>query len=150
MDFYNISTIQKRLERLYNNGDIFRVYIQDERFSPIKISLKKPKEQELLQHFSLILQQKEKLERSGYPLEYKEFHFKKMGLQKLPAYVLVRNIEQFLLLVNRKEEYALFVRWYEYMIKHYPKLKELFFAKPGLVVEYAKEWEKFVLILDFL
>ncbi len=149
MDFYNRSAIDKRLERFYNNGDIFRAYIQHENFTPLKIVLKTPKEQDLLQQFSSILQQKEKLERCGYPLEYKEFHFKKMGMQKLPVAVLVRDIEQFLLLVNRKEEYAIFVRWYEYMLKEYPKLKELFFTKPKLVVEYAKEWEKFVLIIEF-
>ncbi|UCN00023.1 DUF2220 family protein [Sulfurimonas sp. SWIR-19] len=149
MDFYNVAAIQKRLQRLYDSGGIFRLYIQNKPFTPVKIPLKKPKEQELLQAFSLILKQKEKLERSGYPLEYRAFHFKKMGMQKLPVFVVVNDKEQFLLLINEKEEYALFVQWYEYLFKHYPKLKELFFVKPRLVVEYAKEWEKFVLILGF-
>jgi hypothetical protein len=149
MLFYDPSAIQKRLERVYNSGDIFRLHIENKPFTPIKVALKKPKEQELLQNFTQILVQKKRLETSGYPLEYKVFHFKKMGQQKLPVAVVIDDLELFLSLLKCQEEYALFVRWYAYLWKHYPKLKTLFLRKPKLVVEYAKEWEKLVLIVDF-
>jgi len=82
---YNIEQIRKKISRYYERGDIFRALVIQEDIFPITIPLQKIKEADIHKDYSFIVQSIRKLEKTNFPLVYKEFSFKTLGTQRLPV-----------------------------------------------------------------
>jgi len=149
MHFYDIKQLYKKIEKFYNNGDIFRSYIENSSLFPLVISLKKVQQKDIQNNYALFSKEFRSLQKTPLPLLYKEFDFKTLGRQKLPISIEIETLDQFLSLVDKAKEYKNFTLLYAMIIQKYPALQVLFFKKPFFVLEYAREWEKFFLILDF-
>ena len=149
MHFYDIKQLYKKIEKFYDNGDIFRSYIENSSLFPLVISLKKVQQKDIQNNYALFSKELHSLQKTPLPLLYKEFDFKTLGRQKLPISIEIETLDQFLSLVDKAKEYKNFTLLYAMIIQKYPALQVLFFKKPFFVLEYAREWEKFFLILDF-
>ncbi len=149
MHFYDIKQLYKKIEKFYNNGDIFRSYIENSSFFPLVISLKKVQQKDIQNNYALFSKELHSLQKTPLPLLYKEFDFKTLGRQKLPTSIEIETLDQFLSLIHKAKEYKNFTLLYAMITQKYSALQALFFKKPFFVLEYAREWEKFFLILDF-
>ncbi len=139
-----------KLKKIYAKGDIFRAYIDEKEILPIEIALKKVTQKDIQQGFSATLQESKKLKELKLPLIYKEHNFKTLGKQVLPVAVRFDNLEMYLNFIDKRVEYKRFVLDYENITTLYPALKDIFFKKPFLVLEYSDRWDRVLKIVDFL
>ena len=144
-----MTEIKEKLIKIYLKGTIFRAYIEKKEIIPIEIKLKKITQKELQENYSKTLKHIEKLKESKFPLVYKEFYFKALGKQILPTTVTFKNLNEYLESIDKLQEYKTFIMIYENIINYYPKLKELFYKKPFLILEYKDIWDKLLLVVDF-
>ena len=148
--FYNIIEIEKKLQNIYKKGDIFSLFIDKKQIFPIAIKLKKPTQKDLQNNFLSIKKEIEELKSSGFKLEFKEFKFKTIGVQNLPIAVRVDSLDEFLSLINKEQEFKIWVESFEFIVQKYPKLFSFFHKKPFVVLEYECCWDKLLSVIGFL
>ncbi len=139
-----------KLEKIYLRGDIFKSYIEKTDIFPIVIKLKRITQKDIVQNFSAIQKEIQKLKAQNLPLVYREFNFKSIGVQNLPVEVRFDNLEEYLNFIGKSGEYEKFVLIYDEIIAKYPKLKGLFYKKPFWVLEYSTVWSRIFKVIDFL
>ena len=149
MSFFIVKDIYLKLQKVYNKGDIFKNYIEDNGLFPMKIRLKKVQEKDIRGNYSVLLFQIENLKKSELVIEYKEFEFKRLGKQTLPVAAIVKDVEHFCKILDNQAYYDRFIENYHKVILKYPNLKEMILKKPMIILEYSLDWDKLFLIVDF-
>ncbi len=139
-----------KLEKIYSRGDIFKSYIEKTDILPIVVKLKRITQKDIIQNFSGILKEIQKLKAMNLPLLYREFNFKSIGVQNLPVEVRFDSLEEYLKFFDKTEEYKEFVSIYDEIVAKYPKLKGLFLNKPFWILEYSGIWGRIFKVVDFL
>ena len=132
---YDIDTIHLKAMRLYESGEFFKSYINAESMFPYKIALKKPTQKEVRLHFATLVDEVQALEKLHCAVEYREFDFKGIGVQRLPIAVVFETQEEFLHFVRKKGEFRAFVQAYEQATQRFADLKELFLSKPKILLQ---------------
>ena len=150
MSFYILNDIYQKLHKIYNKGDILKEYIEPKGLFPIVIKLKKVQQKDIQGNFSLLLKQIKNLKDSPFDVEYKQFDFKRLGMQTLPISIKINTIEEYCDIMDKVEVYERFIILYQKVIGKYPLLKEMIYKKPMLILEYTNEWDKLFLIIDYL
>ena len=149
MQFYDLEKLYKKLQKPYEKGEIFRDFIEGKNSFPFEVPLKKVQQKDIQTNSPLLMQELQKLKASKLPLTYVEYDFKTLGKQNLPRAIRVASLEEYLQLLGKEEEYQHFTQLYTQIITKYPLLQELFVKRSFLVLEYAKEWEKLFLVVDY-
>jgi hypothetical protein len=149
MQFYDTKQLYKKLQKPYERGDIFRAFMQNEELFPLEIPLKKVQQKDIQTHYTLLTKELKLLQETKLPLLYAEYSFKTLGKQTLPWCIRVVCLDEYLSLIHKEQEYADFTKLYTQIVVKYPLLKELFIKKPALVLEYAYEWDKLFLIVEY-
>lgn len=149
MSFYIVNDIYLKLQKVYNRGDIFKNYIEDNQLFPMVIKLKKVQEKDIQGNFSLLLKQIKSLKETPFHIEYKQFDFKRLGVQTLPVSIKINTVEEYCKIMKNKEFYDKFIEIYKKVIKKYPRLKEYFYKKPMDILEYSLDWDRFFTIVDY-
>lgn len=147
--FYNKKEIFEKINKFYTSGKVFIDYMENSNLFPLKIKLKQLKQTDIRDNYSNLLQQLTILKKENFELEYKEYNFKNIGLQKLPIFVCFENMQNYLEYISKVEEFELFKLTYKKIIYKYPKLKELLIKKHNLVLENMVLWDKIFLVCDF-
>ena len=145
-----INNILDKLSKIYNRADIYRAYILNENILPIVVNIPKIKQKDIQNNFTKILNDTKKLYASNLPIVKQEFNFKNIGKQLLPVSVSFDNLEDFLVIVEKKDEYDNFIIAYEKILKSYPALKGVFYKKPFLIFEYFNIWDRLLLVCEYL
>lgn len=148
--FFDIQELTRRAKKIYEQGDIFVAYIQNENIFPFSINLKNIKESDIKNDYTKIIQSIKKLENSGLPVAYKEFAFKSFGLQRLPVKIEFSDINEYLKTFKNTDSYDIFIALYNHIVIQYLSLKTLFVKKPFLVLEYSDDWDRILAVADFL
>jgi len=149
MIFYSTDEILKKFQKFYDNGTIFRAFIEEKEIFPCVVKLKSLKQKDLIENFSTVLKELERLKKIKLEINYKEFQFKSIGSQKLPISVTCRTIEEFLEFVGKADEYRNYKAGYYKATKEFPVLKELFVDKPKLLLETLPKLDKILKIISF-
>jgi len=144
-----LKEINKKVEKFYTSGRVFKAYINNEDLLPIEIKLPKITQKELQKSFVSIQDRVKRLKETGLPLVYKEFCFKTIGSQKLPTLISFANLDEYLSYIGKKSEYDKFVKLYGDLTACYPTLKSLIYDKPFLILEYGDRWQMILKVLDF-
>jgi len=71
-------------------------------------------------------------------------------VQLLPIAVRVDSLEEFLKVVNKEQEFSVWVENFEFIVQKYPNLSNYFYKKPFVVLEYVCCWDKLLSVVDFL
>jgi len=135
MIVYNQNEILKKFKKIYDSGAVFRAFMSDEELFPYCVKLKTLKQKDIVEYFSQISKEIEILKKLKLDIEYKEFRFKNIGLQKLPITLTCRSREEFLNFIDKKDEFENFKTRYFKATKEFPRLKKLFLEKPKLLLE---------------
>jgi hypothetical protein len=149
MPFYDREQLYKKLQRPYARGEIFRAFIENEALFPFEITLKKIQQKDIQTNYRLFSKELQLLQETKLPLVYAQYDFKTMGKQTLPVSIRVACLDEYLRLIHKEQEYAEFIKLYTQIVAKYPPLKELFIKKPFFVLEYASEWDKLFLVVEY-
>ena len=145
-----MQSVVAKLEKIYSRGDIFKSYIENIDILPIVVKLKRITQKDIVQNFSIVQKEIQKLKTLNLPLVYREFNFKTIGVQSLPVEVKFESLEEYLDFLGKRGEYEEFVSVYDEIIEKYPKLKGLFLKKPFWILEYREVWDRVLKVVDFL
>lgn len=146
---YDIELIRKKALRLYENGDLFRSFMEGEKLFPYTISLKKPTQKELRLNFSTLFDEIKNLQRLHLMLEYREFTFKSIGTQKLPVSVVFESEEKFLSFVEKEKEFRTFCKAYEKAVNRFASLKQIFLKRPNLLLQNMQNIDQLLDVVRF-
>ena len=146
---YEISSIHSKAVRLYENGEIFRSYIEEEEIFPYTITLKKPTQKEVRLNLATLVDEVRALERLHLVLEYREFDFKSIGQQRLPVCVVFERREDFLRFIKKEEEFRGFSQAYEKAVDRFANLRELFLTKPKILLQGMAIIDSLLDVVDF-
>ncbi len=146
---YDIELIRKKALRLYENGDFFRSFMERETLFPYTISLKKPTQKELRLNFTTLFDEIKNLQRLHLMLEYREFTFKSMGVQRLPVSVVFESEVNFLSFVAKEEEFKTFCEAYENAVSRFASLKQFFLKRPNLLLQNMQNIDQLLDVVSF-
>ncbi len=146
---YDVGSVHKKALRLYDSGDLFRSFIEEETLFPFLIKLKIPTQKGLRDAMPTLSQELKALEALHLRVEYQEFDFKSMGKQKLPVSVEVETQEKLLKFLGKEKEFKEFERAYEKAITAFSSLKALFIAKPNLLLQNRESITELIKICKF-
>lgn len=147
---YDVKEIEKKALKLYSSGEIFISFMQNKSLFPHTIKLKKPTQKILLDNLGNILGEMNKLKNLGLSLEYKEFDFKRMGLQNLPVSLIFMSEEEFLKYLKKSVEFELYKMAYTKSVKMFESLRELFLDKPNLLLQNLVILDELLEVCSFL
>ena len=146
---YEISSIHSKAVRLYENGEIFRSYIEEEEIFPYTITLKNPTQKEVRLNLATLVDEVRALERLHLVVEYREFDFKSIGQQRLPVCVVFERREDFLRFIKKEEEFRSFSQAYEKVVGRFANLRELFLTKPKILLQVMAIIDSLLDVVDF-
>lgn len=147
--FYNIEEIKKKAFKIYNNGTLFRNFMEQGNLFPFEIKLKKIKQNDIQNNFTQIHNEIQVLKSKNFHILYKDFHFKLLSTQKLPIGVLFFTEESLIEFISKKVEFDTFVIIYNKTMKKFPQLESLMHQKPFLFLECAKILDSVFLVCTF-
>ncbi len=146
---YSKKDISSKALKIYTSGKFYINTIEQSDLFPLEIKLKKLKQSDLRDNYATLLNELNSLKKENFELEYKEFNFKSIGLQKLPIAVHFKDERSFLNFISKDEECKLFKQEYKKIIFRYPDLQKLILEKPFLLLDYVKIWDELLLVCDF-
>ena len=149
MIFYSIDDIFMKFKKLYDNGSIFKAFIEEKDIYPYVIKLKSLKQKDIVENFSIVLKEMESFKKIKLDIEYKEFKFKSLGSQSLPVAIVCNSREEFLNFINKQDEFKTYRIAYYKAIKEFTELKGLFIEKPKLLLEVESKLDSFLKIINY-
>jgi len=149
MRYFSIEDIDKKIKRYYKTGDIFRNFIAQTDIFPIIVKLQTIRQKDIQDNFTTISRDIQKIKNKNFNIIYKQFNFRSIGVQLLPYEIKIENLDDYLRLTKKENEYEKFVNLYKKIVKLYPTLKNLILKKPFIVLDYQNEWDNFCTIIDF-
>lgn len=150
VELYNLEQLYKKINRLYDTGEIFKAYIDGFELFPVSIPLPTIKQTTIQNEYDKVTFGIQKLKNSGLPIVFKEFSFKALGKQTLPEKIVFDTLDKYLEIIKKENEYGSFIKYYQQIIYKYPQLKKLFLQKPFWILQYSEVWEKLLDIAEFL
>jgi len=147
--YFDKNDIVSKAYKLYQSGKVFVDYMESETMFPFVINLKRVKQSDIQSDYSTIFKESEELVKSNLDLTCKAFEFKNIGVQTLPISVHFTCREIFLSLIDKNEEFKLFVEVYEKLTCKYPQIKKILIKKPNLIIQNSTIWDELMAISDF-
>ncbi|MBA1437584.1 MAG: hypothetical protein FAF05_01130 [Epsilonproteobacteria bacterium] len=149
-NYFDGNKLIKRSRSFYENGAVFRAYIEDETLFPKRITLKKITQKDIQSRYIQIRESIRELEKIGFVLEYEQKRFSAVGEQKVPVSVVFDTLEGYLQFVKKSKEFELFVQLYGMIVSRYPKLYDFIVQKPFVVLEYQNVWGSLLNVVAYL
>jgi len=147
--FFNKQEIIKKAKNLYSSSKVFRSYMENEDIFPYSIKLKRLKQSDIIKGYNLLLKSVDELKSLGLHLNYQEFNFKMIGVQKLPVEIVIETRDELLNFIAKKREFESFVKNYEIITLKFPSLRNLFLSKPKLVIDNLGNWDRLLRVCTF-
>lgn len=97
---------------------------------------------------NLYLDSKEK-KGYGYEIVYTEKRKKGLGLQSLPTQFVFNDESEYLKYIGRQNEVSLFYKFYNSTFAIFPKLKDLIFNKPTILLNNLDKWEDLLKVCTY-
>jgi len=147
--FHSVEEIKKKAFKIYNNGTLFRNFLEQDNLFPFEIKLKKIKQKDIQNNFTKIHNEIQGLKSQNFHILYKDFHFKLLSTQKLPVAVEFYAEDELLKFIGKKAEFDRFVAIYKRILENFPQLKSLIYQKPFLFLECEEILERVFLVCSF-
>lgn len=97
---------------------------------------------------NLYLDSKEK-KGFGYEITYTEKRKKGLGLQSLPTLFTFKNEADYLKYLGKEKEVALFNRFCDSTFTLFPKLKDVIYKKPAILLNNLDKWEDLLKVCTY-
>jgi len=123
--------------------------MENEDIFPYSIKLKRLKQSDIIKGYNLLLKSVDELKSLGLHLNYQEFNFKMIGVQKLPVEIVIETRDELLNFIAKKREFESFVKNYEIITLKFPSLRNLFLSKPKLVIDNLGNWDRLLRVCTF-
>ena len=144
-------TLRQKALRFYERGRIQASYLEnDDSLFPLHITLKKPGEKVIRNHFDTIRNEVKALENAGLPLEYKTFRFASLGEQRLPVAIVFDTRDTYLDILGLTAAFEKLREESALVLDAFHELKPLLVEKPKLIETYTGDWERIVSVCRYL
>jgi len=147
--FYSVEEIKKKAFKIYNNGTLFRNFLEQGNLFPFEIKLTKIKQNDIQNNFTNIHNEIQRLKSQNFHIVYKDFHFKLLSTQKLPIAVVFYTEDILLNFIGKKVEFDRFIAIYKRTLESFPQLEVLIHQKPFLFLECEKILDRAFLVCSF-
>lgn len=122
-------------------------------FTPIVLrggKIKPANTRDLFASVELFQQFEKKDHEPGWHIEWKEWESRRLGKQLWPEQISVNSLEDFLFLIDKKEEVQQFEETLTMLISWKPVLTEWLSEKPDLLLQRDYSWPDIMQVTDFL
>jgi len=148
--------IHKKAMRLWTHQAFLKSEVTGEPFFPLEISAGTVSAKEMLTHFSTVqnsikvLQEKSKaFLGTGYEIGYREVQHRRLGPQKIPAKIHISTRKDFLFLIKKEKEAALFKTGLAQLMEAFPEILPLVEQKPLLVLTHRGVLSRLIAVCQF-
>lgn len=144
--------IRKKADRLWTGKQLFRDWLEPMGLFPFVIPTGTPKGKKLTERFSEVKPWAQELKaqsKACYDVEYAEVRHQQLGLQHLPARIVIPSREACLRLLRRQATFDRFQGLVERTLPEWPDLKPIFLQHPLEVLDAADDWDLFLSIGRF-
>lgn len=127
--------------------------VQEEPFQPIVLrgGKNKPSTTAELHQLIRLFQSNEKSQHNkGWIIEWEDWISKKLGKQQWPSAIQVATEEDFLYLIKKEREAAVFKKQLARLIHWNPAIRPWLANRPRLVLELKEAWEGICSVVDYL
>ena len=136
--------IHQKLLKLWTNQKFLKACVIGEEFFPVIIPAGIVSSKHMLENFSSVqddiralkARSREASDAAGYEILYREIRHKKLGAQLVPAKICINTKEDFLFLIRKKKQFALFNKGFSQLIEALPELMPLIEKNPMLILKY--------------
>ena len=146
---YDVESLKKKILKLYDSGEFFYSFMEDDSLFPLSIKLKTPSQKSLITNIATLFDEIKKLESLELHIEYREFSFKSLGTQKLPISVAIESEEIFLKFLGKRREFDAYKSAYLYALSKFSSLENLFLQKPNFLLQNQDIIDELLLICQF-
>lgn len=88
--------------------------------------------------------------KNGWVIKWQQWTSKKLGKQQWPATIEVATEDDFLYLINKRNEAGLFKAQLDTILHWRPAMQSWLAGRPGKVLELRQEWPKIFSVVDYL
>lgn len=149
--------VKLRLLKIWKGGDVLRDQFNEKPFTPISIKLKGPTVKELgdnvdaVKSWIINLQSKDQSSLGyGYKIVYKEVNFRNIGKNRIPSYVIIETLNDFLKLTSKTTDNSTFLNSSRQLIASHPLLEEWINVYPHkLIDKVGSDTSKYIAILNW-
>ncbi|MCL2188002.1 MAG: DUF2220 family protein [Defluviitaleaceae bacterium] len=153
----NVNGVKSILQKKWESGRILTsLFLQDD-FFPLSIPLKKPTNAEIGIHFMQVDQWKttmvnesKAVKKFGYELREQEIVNRQSGRNFIPTHAIIPTVEDGLWLIGKKKEARHFIQSAQTILTKRPELHDWIGRYPFKVLQFADEWTKLLLVLEWL
>lgn len=148
--------IRRKALRLWQSQAFLRARMEGRSLFPWEVPFTQPAAYEWSQRFPEMrlalqnLQRESKTETGiGYMVEYKDVALRRLGMQRLPARIIVESEADFLRLTGKASETRRFDALLRRTEAALPTLRPLILKWPRLLLDHAAEWDRLVAVCRF-
>lgn len=146
--------VRNEVNKKWESGKILRyMLVQDDLF-PLRLPLKRPKNNEINQNFAEISNWIQDLKREskseigyGYEVEEKPVVNRQSGRNKLPTHAVITTVQDALYLLKKQREADRFLELSRGICSEWPSLSDWIAQYPHKVLESEKDWQSILSVL---
>jgi hypothetical protein len=148
--------LRRQLLRLWDQGQLLTAGVACEAFFPLALRLRRPSTRELADRFDEVRAWVRDLEQQsrpwlgfGYEISWREIEHRELGRNRVPIGISVPSRSDALRLIEKVAEADLFDALARTTLRTHPELEGWMGRKPLLALEYARDWERILGVIEW-
>jgi hypothetical protein len=149
--------IRFQLERKWKSGQILAAIIRGESIFPIRIPLKHPTAEEIINRFDEVRQWIKTLSGdcknetgSGFSLEWRERNYQQLGKNRLPVAAIIKSEQDALTIIGKQKQAKQFKTLADSTILAFPQLGDWLQKRPLQVLKHAHDWPQLLKVIQWI
>jgi hypothetical protein len=151
------SNIRFQLERKWKSGQILAAGIQGGSMFPMRIPLKHPTAEEIINRFDEVRQWIKTLSGdcknetgSGFSLEWRERNYQQLGKNRLPVAAIIKSEQDALTIIGKQKQAKQFKTLADSTILAFPQLGDWLQKRPLQVLKHAHDWPQLLKVIQWI
>jgi hypothetical protein len=145
--------LKQRVLKIWQRGDLYRAWLQNQSYFPLEIPLKKIAAQTLLNQYSelqdAIILLRQDAKKQGYIITDKQVSHRQLGEQKIPALITFNSETIFLDYVAKTRDFLQFQTLAQQSLQQQPQLSEWLIRYPFKMMKFAKVWQQLLTVCAY-
>ena len=148
--------IRRKLLAHWSSRRFFKAEMAGELFFPLMVPFRKPGGRELLENFDEVkkwlreLKKGSRLEKGyGYEILFTTINHRSLGPQEMPDRIIVADRDNYLRLIDKKQQYQQFQNDLQLVRDNQPQLIPFIVRQPGKLLKYGGCWEQLLAVCEY-
>ena len=151
MSWTTPADLRAQVQRLWDRGELLRAAVADTVSWPLRLSLKAPSAADLSERFDAVRDWVRTLaEAPPLRIEWRDWHHRVQGTQRLPAAVWLDTLHDALALVGKLRQARRFELLWQHTAQAQPALLPWLSRRPLQALELAERWQRLLAVVAWL